>query len=67
MSYDFEKYNDGEPFDFRQEKWMEEAEKRIQTNNALEDYAIDDNGYMYVRDNSGNVSKVHASKVNTNR
>ena len=27
MSYDFEKYNDGEPFDFRQEKWMEEAEK----------------------------------------
>lgn len=48
-------------------KWMEEAEKRIQTNNALEDYAIDDNGYMYVRDNSGNVSKVHASKVNTNK
>ena len=27
MSYDFEKYNDGEPFDFRQEKWMEEAVK----------------------------------------
>lgn len=27
MSYDFEKYNDGKPFDFRQEKWMEEAEK----------------------------------------
>lgn len=27
MSYDFEEYNNGEPFDFRQEKWMEEAEK----------------------------------------
>ena len=27
MSYDFEKYNDGEPFDFRQEKWMDEAVK----------------------------------------
>ena len=27
MSYDFEKYNDGEPFDFRQEKWMEEKTK----------------------------------------
>ena len=31
MSYDFEKYNDGEPFDFRQEKWMEEAEKDAHT------------------------------------
>ena len=27
MSYDFEKYNDEKPFDLRQEKWMEEAEK----------------------------------------
>ena len=52
---------------FNNFKWMEEAENRIKSNNALEDYAIDENGFMYVRNASGDVSKVHASKVNHNK
>lgn len=48
----------------KQSEYLNDAEKRADVNGALDEYAVDSKGFLFVRDKSkeGHITKVHASQ-----
>ena len=51
----------------KQSEYLENAEKRADQNGALDEFAVDSKGYLYVPTEEGGVQKVHASQFNASQ
>lgn len=45
----------------QQSSYLEQAVKRAETNGAIDEFAVDPRGFLYVYDDEGKIKKIHAS------
>lgn len=51
----------------KQSEYLDAAEKRAEQNGALDEFAVDARGYLYVPGEDGKINKVHASKFDATK
>ena len=51
----------------KQSEYLDAAEKQAEKNGALDEFAVDARGYLYVPDSDGKINKVHASQFDATK
>lgn len=51
----------------KQSEYLDAAEKRAEQNGALDEFAVDARGYLYVPGENGKINKVHASEFDASK
>lgn len=51
----------------KQSEYLDAAEKRAEQNGALDEFAVDARGYLYISGENGKINKVHASEFDASK
>ena len=51
----------------KQSEYLDAAEKRAEQNGALDEFAVDARGYLYIPGEDGKINKIHASKFDATK